>query len=136
MPFIMGCEDSDCTTTATSNIIVEFYDQDSLYVKKVSFDIVTAIGTDSLFYDQNDSLSIFNLPANPGIDSTIFLFRNHDASIDTLIVRYIRTVRLMSEACGFEQKYSRLDASTSFPDVEVISSKLDILNEQDIKIFL
>ena len=92
--------------------------------------------TDSLFYDQNDIANSFDLPVNPGIDSTVFLFGNHDESIDTLILRYRRTTRLISETCGFEQKFTSLDASSTFPDIEVITNKLDRLNEQDVKIYL
>ncbi|MFC2126659.1 DUF6452 family protein [Bacteroidota bacterium] len=136
LPFILGCEDTDCTSSSTSNINVSFYDQDSLYKKFVSFDIVTAIGTDSLFYDQNDILNTFILPAHPAVDSTVFLFQNHDGSIDTLVVFYNRRIRLLSESCGFEQIYSGLEASTTFPDVEVITSILNRLNVEDIKIYI
>jgi len=136
LPFIFGCDDTDCISTATNTVIVKFYDLDSLYEKTVSFDIITAMGTDSLFYDQNDLQSAFDLPANPSIDSTVFLFGNNDGSIDTLILRYRRTTRLISETCGFEQKFSALDASSTFPNVEVITNKLDRLNEQDVKVYL
>jgi len=136
LSILSGCDDTDCTTTSTSDIIIAFYDQDSLYEKPVSFDIVTAMGTDSLFYDQDDISSTFILPAFPATDSTVFLFQNHSGSIDTLVVGYKRSVQLISETCGFVQIYSELSASTTFPDVDVVSNELDSNDDIDIKIFI
>ena len=136
MSLLSGCDDTDCTSSSTSEIIIAFFDQDSLYEKPVSFEIVTAMGTDSLFYDQEDISNTFTLPAHPATDSTVFLFQNHNGSIDTLVVRYTRTVQLLSETCGFIQIFSGLDASATFPDIEVVSDELDIYNERDIKIFI
>jgi len=69
---------------------------------------VSAIGTDSIFYDSSLSASKISLPLSQLADSSIFIFKTDSISKDTIKFKYHRELQMVSSDCGFNMAYSSL----------------------------
>ena len=143
--FILGgCEkDGDCSSYASTIMKVRFFEKDTTneFINiETSFESISAVDTDSVFYGINDSLEVFDLPVDPFSDNTIFLFESLDSNsasiFDTLQVTYARRQSFISRNCGVEQTFSELDVGfTTFDSLEVVKDSLLIVNEDNIRIY-
>ena len=129
-----ACDDTICSTIYSTNLNVGFFDQQTRKPKITKFDSVTAVGTDSIYY-KLDSTSVYVLPVNSFADSTIFLFINNGVP-DSLLVRYNRTVNLISGDCGVDQIIDQANSPYStFPEVISKNNTLSITNDNNIEIY-
>ena len=135
--YVLGsCDTTDCITFNTRIVIVEFLDSATNTSKSQDFELITAIESEVIFYNDT-SLSICYLPINTDKDQTTFLFFNPDNSIDTLEVGYDKRVRLISKDCGFEFQFRNIEINyTTFEEAISLGNELSRLNEENIKIFL
>ncbi len=138
VPLIMAafaaCDDTICSNLYSTTVNVSFYDKQSRALKLTKFDTVTSSGTDTLFY-VNDSLSTYLLPVNTFTDSTLFLFIRNGKT-DSLLVRYRRTMNLISKQCGFSQVFVQVEAPYStFPEVISNKNTLDITHDINIQVY-
>ena len=128
---LAGCfGDNDCSSTSTNQLQIRFFDIDSLTEESRVFSEVKVSGTDTVFYDNFDTLSVFQLPVDPSTTTTTFLFGS-----DSLVVGYEVAPRLISEDCGPELIYSDLQAMSHSFDSVMISQDFNRDAETNIKIF-
>ena len=158
-----ACKNEDCVSVFNNDLLVSFITTDTLEDGKVEihpkdtvFYSIVAEGNDTVFYDKNDTRSIFALPVNPAGEATKFIFQVIDSirydtlsldplEIDTLYflnpdphilsVSYVRRERIITEDCGVEIGYFDIEITgTTFPDATVVADRLDRFNEANIEI--
>lgn len=132
-----ACNDvQDCTgATGFSKLRVRFFDKASQTVARVNFDSVKAVGSDSLFYTQNDSLSTFDLELNHFSNSAIYIFYS-GATIDTLSVAYSASTSVVSPECGPTLSFDALSLVKHTFDSTVLSNSFfDSSLEDNIQIY-
>ncbi len=159
LPGIFSCETENCITLAENDLMISFYEQDSTTLKDMIFEYVTAEGTDSVFYDYRTKQTDFRFPVNPADDQTLFVMQvvdtvtydtlSHDPlvieatfhlrdRIDSLLIEYQRSQRIITEECGVEINYTHLVVKKcTFPGYEFEDDMtfLSRLNEVNIKIY-
>lgn len=159
-----SCQNENCVSVFNNYLLVGFVDIDTLVSGKVEFHpkdtmfySVTAIGSDSVFYDKNTTLSTFRFPVNPAADITTFKLEMIDSirydtlsldpiNIDTIYyvnpnphtisVSYERKLRIISEDCGTEIAYINLNIEEiTFDTTSLEEDKLSRFNEANIEVF-
>ena len=160
-----SCQKENCFSIFNNYLLVKFEKADTLVNGKIKtspldtlFYSVTAVGNDIVFYDKSDVSSIFALPVNPAEDLTTFKLETIDSiefvyetgsdiPIDTIYfvnpiphtitVSYERRQRIISEECGIEIAYIKLNVDEiTFQAYELVEDKLDRINEDvNIKVF-
>lgn len=128
-------DDPDCVVTSTNIVRISLKKIDSDSAQTIKFSRITVSGTDSIFH-QGDSVSFVSLPINPGTTETKFKFF-YGLKIDTLVVTYGRTVKLVSPPCGAFAFYQNLNVlSTSFLNVKVTNHQLSTSATNNLEIKL
>ena len=160
-----SCQNENCFSVFNNYLLVGFEKADTLENGKIEFSpldtlfySVTAVGNDIVFYDKSDVLSTLILPVNPAEDLTTFKLEMIDSiefvyetgseiPIDTIYyvnpiphtitVSYERRQRIISEECGIEIAYIKLNVDEiTFPATELVEDKLDRTNEEvNVKVF-
>ena len=152
-----ACETEDCVSIANNDLLITFYGSDSVTLKEVFFDYVTAEGSDSIFYSRSKPASSYSFPVNPAADETLFYLQIIDSvridtitldpldldtvyvlrdQVDTLGIEYFRKQPIITEDCGVEISYLNIAVeSNSFTGDEVVNASLSRLNNVNIKIF-
>jgi hypothetical protein len=160
---IFSCQNEDCVSTFNNELLVGFYESDTLEngsvemsEKDTVFYAIVADGNDSIFYSVDDVNSVFKVPVNPAADMTSFEFYMIDSigydtlSLDPLEVEvtffpdpvphilevdYRRFTRVISEDCGVEIGYVGLDVREStFSSYSIESDRLTRFNESNDKV--
>jgi hypothetical protein len=132
----ISCDTTDCITFSTRVVVIDFLDSATNTSKNVDFELITAIESPVLFYGDTTISRCF-LPVNTEKEETTFLFVNPDSSIDTLQIGYDKTIRLISQDCGFEFQFKNiLILKTTYDNAISLENELSRLNEENIKIFL
>jgi len=121
------CEQvADCNLEKTyAQLKVKLYDKDLLTEEKIKYDSIKAIGSDSLFFTSNDSLSIYSLDLNSSLNITSFLFYS-ELNTDTLTVMYDKIVKVPFIACDPIIDISNITINHSTFDSTVLI--FDIIN--------
>ncbi len=159
-----SCQNENCVSVFNNYLLVGFIEIDTLESGKVEFHpkdtlfySVKAVGSDSVFYDQNTTLSTFKFPVNPAADITTFKLEMIDSirydtlsfdpiTIDTIYyinpnphtisVSYERKLRIISEDCGTEIAYINLNIEEiTFDTTNLEEDKLSRFNEANIEVF-
>ncbi len=159
-----SCQNENCVSVFNNYLLVGFVDIDTLASGRVEFHpkdtlfySVKAIGSDSIFYDKNTTLSTFKFPVNPTADITTFKLEMIDSirydtlsldpiNIDTIYyvnpnphtisVSYERKLRIISEDCGTEIAYINLNIEEiTFDTTSLEEDKLSRFNEANIEVF-
>jgi hypothetical protein len=160
---IFSCQNEDCVSTFNNEMLIGFYDADTLengdvviQEKDTIFYSVVADGNDSIFYDVDTIVSVVTLPVDPGADMTAFEFYMIDSvSIDTLSmdplefevtifprkepyflqVSYRKITQVISEECGVEIGFVNLEVDDStFPAYEIDSDRLSRFNLENERV--
>ncbi len=134
---ISSCADvPDCAQESSYVLFkVKLFDVDSLFEEKVKFDSIKSVGSDSLFYTAEDSLSLYAMDLNSSLNTTTFLFYQ-GLDIDTITVSYDKSVVVPFEECGPSVDISNLvlDKST-FDSTALISDLINFNVNENIEIY-
>jgi len=104
----------DCIITASNEVKIYFEEIDSDTARFIKFDRIEVSGTDSVFH-VGDSVSMVTLPVNPGAYKTTFRFF-YETEVDSLLVSYTRSTRVISPSCGAFNYFQDLDTGVcTFP---------------------
>jgi hypothetical protein len=162
--FFSSCKDEDCVSILNNDLLVNLLHTDTLENGNIIFEKldtmfyeVKAAENDSIFYSVDQTVSKLVLPVNPAKDMTIFEFYMIDSvRTDTLStnpiniqktyyrnpvphilsVSYLRITRVISEDCGIEIGYARINVDeTTFDSVNVVKNRLSRLNDVNIEVF-
>ena len=123
--------DPECLVTATTEVKISFLKgkADSL----LNIDMVTASGTDSIFYE-NDSTAHLTLPINPRKSISTFKI-HHNGQIDSLQVGYVAQNLIISPSCGAFINYINLTVNaSSFANVHVVTNQLSTSVKSNIEV--
>ncbi len=154
-----ACETENCVSLANNDLLVNFYEQDSVTLKNMMFEYVRAAGNDSVFYDHNTVQAKYRFPVNPADDQTLFIMQVIDSvtydtisydplevethyhlrnGADSLWVEYDRHERIITVECGVEINYTKLSikkCTFSKYELEGDETSLSRLNDVNIKIY-
>ena len=102
---------------------------------------VSALGTDSIFFEQDTTFSIV-LPLNAASSQVDYFFKTMDLYdqplevTDTLQINYIREQQLVSEECGPVQLYNSLEImGDTFDSLALISNEIDPAVNVNIEVY-
>jgi len=146
--FFLSCEREDCISTNTNQLKIEVKKEEGGEANIMYIDSIKAIGNDSVFY-KSTSMQIFRFPLNPSSEMTEIVFyhayylydtisktplqvelKEEKHFVDTLMLSYKRTQKVISEECGVQQRYSQLQIEkTTFnggKGTKVINAVLEI----------
>jgi hypothetical protein len=142
--YFTGCQESSvCEDVTASALRAGFYtvSANGQTVSTIVVDSLTIFGVgrpDDKIYDNRKHVLRIELPVNPAIDSTayVFVFPGHT---DTLWVQYRRSPHLISVECGFTMFYdisfvgfTNHYITTSAINTNLVSNTLD----EHIQIFI
>jgi len=159
-----SCQNENCVSVFNNYLLVGFIETDTLESGSVEFQpkdtlfySVTAIGSDSIFYDKDSTLSTFKFPVNPSAEITTFKLEMIDSirydtlSMDpvivdtiyfinpnphTITVSYDKKLRIISEDCGAEIAYINLNIEEiTFETTVLEEDKLNRFNEANIEVY-
>ncbi len=134
---IVSCEQvPDCAQESSYTILkVKLFDKDSLTEEKVKFDSIKAVGSDSLFFTSEDSLSIYAVELNSSLTSSTFLFYSGN-NVDSLNVSYDKAVTVPFEECGPIIDISNINIENSTFDSTVLINDFTNINfSENIEIY-
>lgn len=135
--FIGACvEEPDCDLERPYDVVnIVFYDLESGDEDLIKFDQVVVGGSDSIFYDRADTLSLFQLPLNPAADTVSFFFVTGLVR-DSMVIKYDRQLDWLSEECGPFFSYDNLVLlSHSFDSLNFEQPLIDRSVDENIQIF-
>ncbi len=134
---IAGCSEIvDCKRETKTTARISFFKKTDGTSLEISFDTITAIGTDSIFFTAKDTLSIYDIPLDPNSINTTFIFIRASVT-DTLNLGYENQFVIIDEDCAPEIAFNNLEIlNTSFDSLKIVESRLLIAVENNIKIFL
>jgi hypothetical protein len=149
------CEVENCVSLNTNLLQVGFVKSDVRFSNDYHFNLVTAVETDTIFYE-DAVLQRLELPVNPNSEETEFLLEITRFRLDTIPqlppaedridtvfigpenhfikVNYKITQKVITTECGVDQRYSNLTFEHSFDSIEVVNTDLDRFNEVNINI--
>jgi hypothetical protein len=143
LPFILivllllacGLEPDCSLEQPHDEISVNFYAFKDSTVLIQKFFYVGAVGTDSVFYNSEDSLlSTFQLKLNPTATQVQYLFLSGISS-DTLTINYDKKLKWLSEECGPSYSYENLVLAYSTFNALLTSEIIDVQIDENIKIY-
>lgn len=134
---IAGCSEVvDCRRETKTTARISFFKKADGTSLEIAFDTITAIGSDSIFFSSKDTLSIYDLPLDPNVISTTFIFIKASVT-DTLNLGYENQFVIIDEDCPPEIAFNNLEIlNTSFDSLKIVENRLLIEVENNIKIFL
>jgi len=160
---LYSCKNEDCVSIYNNYLLIDFIKADTLDSGTIEFNpidtvfyTITAVGSDSVFYDSTDVVKSLILPVNPSSGYTSFRLQMIDSirtdtiSFDPIMtvkryyvnptphvisVSYNRKEKIISEDCGVEISYTNLNIDeTTFPVTHMVDNKLSRFNEVNIEI--
>lgn len=126
--FVSCDAEESCVALTTRRYNIGFFAQDTTGAKVArsrNFDLVRALGSDSLFYSRREAgVTGLGLALNTAADTTTFVFEN-DGEADTLRLAYTRNFRLISPDCGLEVRITKPEVvKHTFDSVAVLTEEL------------
>lgn len=100
-------EEDDCTLATRAMMYCNLYqqDEDGKYITDtISTLTVTALGTDSVIINAQETVTDLTLPLRWAVDSTVLVFHYPDSELDTLTVHHTNTPYFLSMDCGYQVK--------------------------------
>ena len=134
---LWACNDQeDCTVDANfDQMRVQFFDFDALEVRLIKFDSIKAVNSDSLFFTDEDSLSVFSLSLSPFEENATFLFYS-PTQTDSLEIQYKVQYSIISEICGPTTSYSQLNLIYhTFDSASVVNTFFDTNLTANIEVY-
>ncbi len=136
--WLFACaNDPDCSLEQPENLLkLVFYNEEGTDPVLVKYDLIQANASDSILYSRADTLSLFNMPINPSVDTLSYYFVT-GVSIDSVTVRYQRKLDWLSESCGPYFNFSDLQIVThTFDSISITDPLIDKSVNENIKIFI
>lgn len=100
----------------------------------ITVNALTVLGSDSTLVAEQDIVQV-RLPLKPDQKQSTFIF-DSELGIDTLILSYQTSARLVSEDCGIETVYANLDyIRNDFDSINVVNKVLIEDVTEDVKIY-
>jgi len=134
---ILSCEEvKDCTPQTNDFIKVAFRDTVSNDLIPLAFDSIYELNSGTLLFDFKDTLSIFEIPLNPELANSSFLF-SEQGIVNTLDVSYRNAASIISVECGVELIFAELNIDqTTFDSVRIIETEFfSELTENNVEIY-
>ena len=134
---IFSCEEvKDCTPQTTDFIKVAFRDTISNSLVPVVFDSIYELNSGTLLFDFDDTLSIFEIPLNPELSNSSYLF-SEQGIVNTLDVSYRNLASIISVECGVELIFAELSLDqTTFDSIRIIETEFfSELTENNVEIY-
>ena len=126
----------DCSRETKTTARISFFKKTDGTTLAIAFDTIMAIGSDNIFFTALDSASVYDLPLDPNVNSTTFIFIKASV-MDTLNLGYENQFVIIDEDCVPEIAFNNLEIlNTSFDSLKIVESRLLIEVENNIKIFL
>ena len=126
----------DCSRETKTTARISFFKKTDGTTLAIAFDTIMAIGSDSIFFTAIDSLNFYDLPLDPNVNSTTFIFIKASV-MDTLKLGYENQFVIIDEDCIPEIAFNNLEIlNTSFDSLKIVENRLLIEVENNIKIFL
>lgn len=139
---LQSCKDCEPVPASVNAMQVTFYDFDTLIIqneRKVIdriYSEVSAIGTSSIFYDENTTLSSFPLVLSSANTSTTFTFEDSLGNIDSLQVNYEIETIVVGPDCGLYEVFKNVTVPFStFDSVYVEKDKLELGDLLHLEVF-
>jgi hypothetical protein len=141
---VAACGDQICTETVRREppLFVTFYQYTNAArtqerVDTLNFTGIFGLGNEASLVSSTQRITGLRLPFTPAQDSTVFIFQRADvAEPDTLVIGYTRQPLFISQACGFEMRYSDLVILRhTLTNAEIQQTSAQIANEFRIKLY-
>lgn len=118
----------DCDQESSYTLFkIKLYDKDSLWIERVEYDSIKAVGSDSLFFTSADSLSTYSLEVNSSKESSTFLFYS-SLNVDSVSIAYDREVKIPFAECGPSFIVSNISITKSTFDSTILTNNLLNIN--------
>lgn len=129
-------DDPDCDLELPHDEIeLVFYNIEDLTQTNYKFELIGALGSDSIYYDNEDSLSNYPMEINPTADDIAFVFLT-GISRDTLRLRYNRNLEWVSGKCGPFMEYDELEiVYSTFDSISLINNVIDESVSENIQVY-
>ena len=126
----------DCSRETKTTARISFFKKTDGTSLVMAFDTIMAISSESVFFTAKDSANVYDLPLDPNVNSTAFIFIKASVT-DTLILGYENQFVIIDEDCVPEIAFNNLEIlNTSFDSLRIVENRLLIEVENNIKIFL
>ena len=126
----------DCSRETKTTARISFFKKTDGSTLAIAFDTIMAIGSESFFFTAIDSSSVYDLPLDPNVNSTTFIFIKASVT-DTLNLGYENQFVIIDEDCVPEIAFNNLEIlNTSFDSLRIVENRLLVEVENNIKIFL
>lgn len=145
---LIGCQKNDIcieSMPSTPRVVIEFRDADRpVRIKAVSSFNLREIDTDQFYYEEpvSDTLAFMPLPTNKeSVTFELIIHQNDSTALKRSIVKvnYSPEEEYVSMACGFRNRFSHLEASTTenewIKDLKIPDSTL-VDNEETTHIYI
>ncbi|QSE97905.1 DUF6452 family protein [Fulvivirga lutea] len=122
---LFSCDEPDCILQGGSKMKIGFYSVIDGTAQPLRINLLEVEGIDGSILENSNDTSDVVLPINPA-DSEIRLYFDTEFGLDTLIVGYKKTARLISEDCGTEVVYNGIEVIRSdFDSVRVFNASME-----------
>ncbi|MFY0625195.1 MAG: hypothetical protein JXR07_02790 [Reichenbachiella sp.] len=135
--FCVACsEDPACNQELPyDSLSIGFYDDETFEKVSIKYELILARGSDSILYDSEDSIQVFNFPMNPSAFEVTFRFVT-GVRIDSIVLSYDKQLEWLSEECGPNFRYSGLSiVDHSFDSARLINSEFDLEIDENIRVY-
>lgn len=127
-------DEPDCISKTTNFVNLKFYNLENNTADTITVNALNVLGSDSTLVAEQDIVQV-RLPLKPDQKQSTFIF-DSELGIDTLILSYQASARLVSEDCGIETVYANLDyIRNDFDSINVVNKVLIEDVTEDVKIY-
>jgi len=126
----------DCSRETKTTARISFFKKSDGTSLVIAFDTIMTIDPDNIFFTALDSANVYDLPLDPNVNSTTFIFIKASV-MDTLNLGYENQFVIIDEDCVPEIAFNNLEIlNTSFDSLKIVEIRLLIEVENNINIFL
>lgn len=137
-PFLMGCNDSDCTTSNTAYVHYGIYDQNGQMAVFKTPVTVKAVGTDSVLINQESDLKFMQLPLSYTHVEDTFVVSLSETLFDTIFVAHENIPHFISMDCGTGMYHRLLEVrcvNRIFDSIKIVYPDITYDAKEHIKIY-
>lgn len=136
LAIFFSCQDeADCISVTTDFANLSFYKIDLNELDTVVVNGLQPVGSDSILLSDTTITGTIQIPLNPNMNSSTFAF-DTEYGLDTLILSYNVSTRLVAEDCGLEVLFSELDTlRNDFDSIRIVNNILVEEIDEDIRIY-
>lgn len=133
---LVSClDDPDCVTSTTDFANLKFYKTEDGEQDIVDIESVRIVGSDSVLLSDTTLSGRVLVPVDP-LGNSITISFDTEFGLDTLVLTYQTSTRLVSEDCGIEILFTDLNYSRNdFDSISIVNNILIEEIDEDIRIF-